>query len=182
MRDAEAAAEALFSQKPYAEVTLRDITKAMKMSTGAVFANFGSKGELFAEIMVMAMKAQYDRMLEAGVQNKSLYHIIVQLYEEDIDRLELVRCRFGVLWMWTAAEPGLQKYRKDIRRIEKLMFDLVARFFYAGEEESKEKGAKLRASVFWAMHRDNYYRLQEGVPIDDIRHLLQEQIDLIMKA
>lgn len=45
-----AAAEALFKAGGYADATIRSIARTMEMSTGAVFANFGSKAEVWTAV------------------------------------------------------------------------------------------------------------------------------------
>lgn len=45
------AARRLFGAKPYAQVTIRELAREMAMSTGAVFANFSDKAELWREAM-----------------------------------------------------------------------------------------------------------------------------------
>ena len=47
-----AAARRLFSEEGYEGATIRDIAAAAGMSTGAVFANFTDKSDLFREIMI----------------------------------------------------------------------------------------------------------------------------------
>ncbi|PZO05437.1 MAG: hypothetical protein DCF29_08015 [Alphaproteobacteria bacterium] len=46
-----AAAQAVFEAKPYVAATIRDIAKAAGMSTGAIFANFKGKAELWVAAM-----------------------------------------------------------------------------------------------------------------------------------
>src|SRR6185312_9150678 len=45
-----ASAKALFAERGYEAATIRDIAKAAGMSTGAVFASFTDKSDLFTEI------------------------------------------------------------------------------------------------------------------------------------
>src|SRR5271167_4056263 len=45
-----AAATALFAERGYEGATIRDIAKAAGMSTGAVFASFTDKADLFTDI------------------------------------------------------------------------------------------------------------------------------------
>src|SRR5437868_13295121 len=61
-----AAARRLFSEQGYEGATIRDIAAAAGMSTGAVFANFSDKSDLFREIMITDMAALADAMREAG--------------------------------------------------------------------------------------------------------------------
>ncbi len=49
------AARRLFSEQGYEGATIRDIAAAAGMSTGAVFANFSDKSDLFREIMIADM-------------------------------------------------------------------------------------------------------------------------------
>ncbi|MEW6016990.1 MAG: helix-turn-helix domain-containing protein, partial [Pseudomonadota bacterium] len=51
-----AAARELFSTSGYEGATIRDIAAAAGMSTGAVFANFADKSELFREIMTVDLE------------------------------------------------------------------------------------------------------------------------------
>ncbi len=60
-----AAARQLFSEQGYEGATIRDIAAAAGMSTGAVFANFTDKSDLFREIMVEDMTGLVDEMREA---------------------------------------------------------------------------------------------------------------------
>ena len=59
------AARQMFAQQGYEGATIRDIATAAGMSTGAVFANFTDKSDLFCDIMadraVLALLDQLDR-------------------------------------------------------------------------------------------------------------------------
>src|SRR6185437_2714385 len=63
-----AAARRLFSEQGYEGATIRDIAAAAGMSTGAVFANFTDKSDLFREIMITDMAALAEAMREAGAR------------------------------------------------------------------------------------------------------------------
>src|SRR5438552_1375485 len=60
-----AAARRLFSEEGYEGATIRDIAAAAGMSTGAVFANFSDKSDLFREIMITDTVALVAQMREA---------------------------------------------------------------------------------------------------------------------
>ena len=49
------AARALFAERGYEAATIRDIAKGAGMSTGAVFANFQDKAELFDAVLAEDM-------------------------------------------------------------------------------------------------------------------------------
>src|SRR4030081_122176 len=67
-----AAARRLFSEEGYEGATIRDIAAAAGMSTGAVFANFSDKSDLFREIMITDMAALADAMREAATHGKGV--------------------------------------------------------------------------------------------------------------
>src|SRR3546814_5675146 len=67
-----AAARRLFSEEGYEGATIRDIAAAAGMSTGAVFANFTDKSDLFREIMLTDMVALGEAMREAGERGKGV--------------------------------------------------------------------------------------------------------------
>ena len=60
-----AAAKALFAERGYEGATIRDIAKSAGMSTGAVFASFIDKSDLFTEI-AEAEQADLHRALRAA--------------------------------------------------------------------------------------------------------------------
>src|ERR1700759_2680024 len=63
-----AAARRLFSEQGYEGATIRDIAAAAGMSTGAVFANFTDKSDLFREIMLTDMAALAEAMANAAAE------------------------------------------------------------------------------------------------------------------
>lgn len=89
-----AAAKALFAERGYEASTIRDIARAAGMSTGAVFASFTDKSDLFTEIaeaeqaeLYVAMRAAASgtsgeaailAMLEAATERQSISLAMVQ--------------------------------------------------------------------------------------------------------
>src|SRR6476619_2707689 len=65
-----AAARRLFSEAGYEGATIRDIASAAGMSTGAVFANFSDKSDLFREIMSDDMEALNAAMRDAASRGR----------------------------------------------------------------------------------------------------------------
>src|SRR3954451_12149683 len=67
-----AAARRLFSEEGYEGATIRDIAAAAGMSTGAVFANFSDKSDLFREIMADDMEALSTAMRDAASRGRNV--------------------------------------------------------------------------------------------------------------
>ena len=60
------AARELFADRGYEAATVRDIAAAADLSTGAVFASFTDKADLFNEVIVADYEALYQRMASAA--------------------------------------------------------------------------------------------------------------------
>lgn len=77
-------AKNLFEKKGYEQATVRDIAKGAKMSTGAVFANFDDKLDLFAAVL----SREYGRLVDSmdasihktGTVSEMLLHLCTSDY------------------------------------------------------------------------------------------------------
>src|SRR5881392_853473 len=97
-----AAARRLFSEQGYEGATIRDIAAEAGMSTGAVFANFSDKSDLFREIMVADCEALLDDMREAAGRGKGVEEVLLKVFMAGYgfykSRLPLARAAFSVSW------------------------------------------------------------------------------------
>src|SRR3982751_777013 len=75
-----AAARRLFSEEGYEGATIRDIAAAAGMSTGAVFANFTDKSDLFREIMTTEGETLLAHMREAAAKGKGVEDELVRVF------------------------------------------------------------------------------------------------------
>src|SRR6478672_11356878 len=95
-----AAARRLFSEQGYEGATIRDIAAAAGMSTGAVFANFTDKSDLFREIMVTDMGALADDMREAASHGDGVEDTLLRMFAAGYDfyrtQMPLARAAFSV--------------------------------------------------------------------------------------
>lgn len=99
------AARRLFDESGYEDATVRDIAKAAGMSTGAVFANFADKSDLFIQIMAqdgaelaLAVQAACD---SGSDLEESLVNALMAGYRLYLKRLPLVRGLFAYSWSAT---------------------------------------------------------------------------------
>src|SRR6185312_2640202 len=97
-----AAARRLFSEQGYEGATIRDIAAAAGMSTGAVFANFADKSDLFREIMITDMVALGEDMRAAARQGNGVEDILLRIFTAGYafyqTQLPLARAAFSVGW------------------------------------------------------------------------------------
>jgi AcrR family transcriptional regulator len=96
-----ASARDLFAEKGYEGATIRDIASAAGMSTGAVFASFADKAELFQEILASRTDTLVATMAEAGREgpvDKALLNLFVSGYELNFADLPLLQAAVAVSW------------------------------------------------------------------------------------
>src|SRR5437868_12739305 len=75
-----AAARQLFSEAGYEGATIRDIAAAAGMSTGAVFANFTDKSDLFRDIMLTDMAELAEAMSAAAARGADVEDALLNLF------------------------------------------------------------------------------------------------------
>ena len=110
-----AAAKSLFAERGYEASTIRDIAKAAGMSTGAVFASFTDKADLFTEIAEAEQAALYQTMQLAGAGlsgRAAVMDMLDAASERQAGELALVRAVMSSLWT-----PGLAERAR--RRLER---------------------------------------------------------------
>jgi AcrR family transcriptional regulator len=95
-----AAARKLFGEHGYEGATIRDIAAAAEMSTGAVFANFTDKADLFREIMVADMEAVGEAMRSAAEETETVDEALQRMFAAGYafyeGRMPLARAAFSV--------------------------------------------------------------------------------------
>src|SRR6202008_733417 len=97
-----AAARKLFSEHGYEGATIRDIAAAAGMSTGAVFANFSDKSDLFREIMATDMEALLGDMRDAVGKGRGVDEALLKIFSAGYafyrNQMPLARAAFSVSW------------------------------------------------------------------------------------
>ena len=95
------AARQLFTEQGYEGATIREIATSAGMSTGAVFANFTDKADLFRHIMVDDAAALLAAMRAAGESGRDVEDALVRTmssgYAFYLNRAQLARAAFTVL-------------------------------------------------------------------------------------
>ncbi len=176
------AARQLFTERGYEGATIRDIAKAAGMSTGAVFASFADKSELFGDILT-ADHAALAASMQDAVQGKTtidsaLMAIFKAGYEFHYPQLPLLAAGMSVSWSWTEASE--QRNREAVRPIR----DLILQQLRAGVERGElveRHDMRLVASTLWDTYARSYRRaVFDGWSSDDLLNLLRDQIALIL--
>src|SRR5258706_10018772 len=177
-----AAARRLFSEQGYEGATIRDIAAAAGMSTGAVFANFSDKSDLFREIMIADMSDLADAMREAGGRgadvDDSLLKIFMAGYAFYKTQLPLARAAFSVGWS-PEDGPALRNAPGS-----QVLRDLAAEQLALGVksgELSQEAEVKLRAQMVFDAYLSNYpLAIFDGWSLEALQARSRDQIRILL--
>lgn len=176
-----AAARRLFSERGYEGATIRDIAQAAGMSTGAVFASFADKSELFDEILTADYEVIYAQMTQAARTAKTVDEALLGLfgvaYSFHVEQLPLLRASIAV--SWTRSEAAERRARTDLKHIFRLIAEAMQRGVDQGQLKSNID-TKLLAEIVWDVYLANYRRaVYDGWSVDALLARLSDQLKVI---
>ena len=175
------AARRLFSEQGYEGATIRDIAAAAGMSTGAVFANFSDKSDLFREIMITDMAALADAMREAGAQGAGVEDAILRMFTAGYafyqSQLPLARAAFSV--GWSPQDGPALRSAPPVQVLNSLIVEQLAKAAERGELSDHE--LTLRAQMLFDAYLSNYPQaIFEGWTVDALRERARDQIRILL--
>jgi AcrR family transcriptional regulator len=159
-------AKKLFADRGYEGATIRDIAAAAGMSTGAVFANFADKGDLFAEIAGAEHEALLEAMRDAA-QHKAPAQAALAMLEAAAERHlgDLALFRVMTITNWTAD-------------------DLIAAALGEGSSASRiewKRDVGLVAQMLWDCYLATLMRASLGrLSAAAVKRRLKEEVEVIL--
>ena len=177
-----AAARRLFSESGYEGATIRDIAAAAGMSTGAVFANFTDKSDLFREIMASDMVALTDTMREAASKGRGVEDSLLKMFAAGYafykGQLPLARAAFSVSW---APQDGpVLRNAPQVNNLQELIVEQLTLGVQRGEL-SQEAEIKLRSQMLFDAYLSNYPQaIFEGWSLDALQARARDQIRILL--
>ncbi|MET0294329.1 MAG: TetR/AcrR family transcriptional regulator [Phenylobacterium sp.] len=177
-----AAARRLFSESGYEGATIRDIAAAAGMSTGAVFANFADKSDLFREILLSDLDVLVEDMAEAARKGRTVEDALVRIFTAGYafykGQLPLARAIFSVSW-----SPVEGKTMRSLAAVSR-MVELIARQLTLGIERGElvqEADVKLRSQMLFDIYLSNYPQaIYGGWSLEALQASSKEQIRIIL--
>jgi AcrR family transcriptional regulator len=172
----------LVAERGYEAATIRDIAAAADLSTGAVFASFTDKADLFNEVIIADDQALFDRMQAATDQGGDAHTVVLAMflagYDLHLEQLRLVQAAISFSWLRdTAAE---RRNREGVAQI----LDLLGRVLRRGVERgelSKGLDIALASEMLWNSYVANYRQaIFDGWRIDALRTRLSAQIGVLL--
>lgn len=177
-----AAARRLFSEAGYEGATIRDIAAEAGMSTGAVFANFTDKSDLFREIMAADMDALVEAMRDGAGRGRGVDDVVLKVFGAGYafykSRLPLARAAFGVSWL---PEQGLElRNLPPVQLIQELFTEALTQGVERGEL-SQEAEVKLRSQMLFDCYLANFQEaIFGGWSLEALQAKSKDQIRVIL--
>ena len=176
------AARSLFAERGYEPATIRDIAKGAGMSTGAVFANFQDKAELFEAVLTEDMTRLAEVVEAAAPEGEPVRQRLVTAlsagYHSSLDQLPLFQAIVARSWFQPlAAEMRARAATKNLLlAIGGILQDAVAK-----GELSQDADIRLLVELIWDAYLSNYRRAAyDGWSTDQLGQQMSRQIDVIL--
>jgi AcrR family transcriptional regulator len=176
------AARALFAERGYEPATIRDIAKGAGMSTGAVFANFQDKAELFEAVLSEDM-ARMIEVLKSGAEVEGsvrdrLLGALGAGYHNSLDQLPLVQA--VVARSWFQPQAAEMRTRASIKGLVMVIGDTLQAAVGRGEL-NQDADVRLLGELIWDAYLSNYRRAAyDGWTLETLTTHLGRQIDVIL--
>jgi AcrR family transcriptional regulator len=176
------AARALFMDRGYEAATIRDIAAAAGLSTGAVFASFVDKTDLFNAVMAEDFQRQVEVLKRAidpsAAVDDALLAIFTVGYDFHFAQLPLLQAAIGLSWSaGLGGEFGDRpSYRLAMEALAGVLNNAVDK-----RELKADCDLKLTAEILWDAYVANYRRaLFDDWTKDRLMARSRDQIALIL--
>lgn len=176
------AARTLFAERGYDPATIRDIAKGAGMSTGAVFANFQDKAELFEAVFAEEMEGlladiRSGLAVEGGVRER-LAGGLTAGYHRSLEHLPLMQAMIARSWF--QPEVSDQRSRAFVKPLVEAIIEVLQGGVRDGELR-QDLDIVVLARLLWDVYIANYrYAAYDGWSIKELTPHLRKQIDLLL--
>lgn len=179
-----AAARQLFSAHGYDAATIRDIARAAGMSTGAVFANFQDKADLFEAVMsedfdrvADVMRAASDASAGQPLDDR-LSIVFAAAYRDGFTDVPLVQA--AVAQSWVHPRSAEVRARARVKITSGVITDLLQQAIQTGELRD-DFDARLISEMLWDAFIGNFRRSTgDGWTVEQQMARLSDQMKVIL--
>jgi AcrR family transcriptional regulator len=176
------AARTLFAERGYEPATIRDIAKGAGMSTGAVFANFQDKAELFEAVLSEDLAKLAETLKAAAAAETSLRaRLLAALtagYHSSLEQLPLVQAVVARSWFQPVAAE--MRTRTAIKPLVMVVSDALQAGVRDGELR-QDADVRLLSELIYEAWLSNYRgAAYDGWTMQDLTTRIGKQIDVIL--
>lgn len=177
-----ASAKALFKDRGFEAATLRDIAKEAGLSTGALFANFSDKNEIFIKVVEAESAVVLERMIDAHDPALPLTErLLKQLkctYEAAHTDMQLVLSAF--VMNWARRDPAFN----EIDRLSDLVRQtMLASLSYARDNKELPENSPIECAseILEDLCFSNLRRGFHGeMGLNDLIERMKQQINMVV--
>ena len=178
------AAKRLFMQRGYEGATMRDIAADAGLSTGALFANFADKADLFNEVILQDFELQHEKIAQALAGAESVKDKIMAMmsagYAFHLSQLPLLQA--GISVSWSHGLNGELGERPVWKTVTSYLVEILDQGAQKGEL-TPDFDRELLADIIWDTYLANYRRAVFGDwGLDQLKERLEQQVDLLLSA
>ncbi len=176
----------LFGELGYDGATIRDIARRAGMSTGAVFANFTDKTDLFEAIYDEDAELLMDVMRDASAGDagsnvaQRLSALFGAGYRRSFGNLPMVRA--VVVRSWLQADDAKGRMRVHDRGLANLIAEVLRDGVKAGELKA-DIDARLAAEMLQSAYNRNYrHAIFEQGSLDQLQARIDAQVAMLLSG
>jgi AcrR family transcriptional regulator len=175
-------ARALFTERGYEASTIRDIARHAGMSTGAVFANFEDKSDLFESILTEDAEQVSGLMRAAAETGETASDRLVAVfsagYAHYLGNLPLLQATMAQAWLRPLNAE--QRTRAATKVLQNVVCD-VLRDAVQRNELRRSLDVRLVAELLWDAYLANYRRaVYDGWTLETLTTRVTEQVALVL--
>lgn len=176
------AARTLFAERGYEPATIRDIAKGAGMSTGAVFANFQDKAELFEAVLSEDMGMLAGTMKAGAAAETTLRGRLMAAltagYHCSLEQLPLVQAVVARSWFQPVAAE--MRTRAAIKALVMVVSDTLHTGVREGELR-QDVDVRLLSDLIYETWLSNYRRAAyDGWTLPQLTTQFSKQLDVIL--
>lgn len=176
------AARQLFAERGYEPATIRDIAKGAGMSTGAVFANFQDKAELFEAVLTGDLVKLAETMKAAAAAEGSVRTRLLSAlgagYHGSLEQLPLVQAVIARSWFQPVAAE--MRTRDAIKPILSIVTDTVQAGVREGELRQDADVRLLGEMIYGAFLANYRHAAYDGWTMAQLTERMGKQVDVVL--
>jgi AcrR family transcriptional regulator len=177
------AARQLFMERGYEAATIRDIASEAGLSTGAVFASFVDKTDLFNAVMAEDFQRQVEHLREASKPDARAEDAVLSVFEAGyrFHGAQLPLLQAAISLSWSHGLGGEFGDRPSFGLAMDALSEVLTSGVETGELKASPDQIRLAAETLWEAYVGNYRRaLFDDWSADRLIERMREQIQLVL--
>jgi AcrR family transcriptional regulator len=170
-------------ERGYEAATIRDIASHAGLSTGAVFASFVDKTDLFNAVMAEDFQRQVEALRGAGKPDAKVEDAVLAVFEAGyrFHGAQLPLLQAAVSLSWSHGLGGEFGDRPSFGLAMDALSEILLGGVKTGELKASPDQIRLAAEVLWEAYVGNYRRaLYDDWSVDRLVERVRQQIQLVL--